>query len=245
MPIRRPVKPPGPTPTAIRSIASQPPATHLVDQREQPRGVARPLAGRGSSRRSTAGPSGAQTATAVAGVAVSIPRITRPRSPRSSPPPWARCTRAPRAPRGHAPGACSGHSTKAIASGAKNGSSRPGILVAHPGQPVEVEMRDRAGRARRTRGRPRMWDWSPFPSRRAPAARRARTSSCRRRARPRPARRRPARSCAAKSAPARSVASGPLVERGRITAAEPYPRAGDRSVTAGPDERKEPKRPYR
>ena len=88
IPWRRPVKPPGPTPTAIRSTSSQPaPARSSTSSTSASRRVAWPgrAPGSGSSRASTAGPSGAQTAAAVAAVAVSRPRIT-PRSSRASPP---------------------------------------------------------------------------------------------------------------------------------------------------------------
>ena len=129
MPSRSPVKPPGPTPTAIRSTSSQPaPAAASASSISTSRRAAwfGRSPGAGSSRRSTAGPPGAQTATAVAAVAVSKPRITRPRPSASSPPACASRTRAATRSSGHAPGPCSGHSTNAIASGAKNGSSSPG-----------------------------------------------------------------------------------------------------------------------
>jgi hypothetical protein len=73
MPIRSPVKPPGPTPTAIRSTAAQS-TTSSTSASRRDAWDGRPPRG-GSSRRSTAW-SGDQTATAVDGVAVSIPRIT-------------------------------------------------------------------------------------------------------------------------------------------------------------------------
>ena len=46
------------------------------------------------------------------------------------------------APAGNASTACSGHSTNAIVSSPKKGSSRPGILASHPGEPIEVEVRE-------------------------------------------------------------------------------------------------------
>ena len=126
-------EPPGPTPTAIRSRSSRSDAglgERLLDEAEQPRRRGRALARRRVVARLERAAAGAQTAAAVAAVEVSRPRIMR------SSPRVAAGVLEPHAVRdrssGQAPGARSGHSTKAIASGAKNGSSRPGSSAPMP-----------------------------------------------------------------------------------------------------------------
>ena len=134
MPSRRPVKPPGPTPTAIRSTASQP------RPRQRPPRPARAGGSRGAGRSPGGGSSRPRQ-----------PAAGRPQTRRRWPAwrcrsrgsrdldPALRRRRRARAGRGaatrsggHAPGPCSGHSTNAIASGAKNGSSSPGSSSAIP-----------------------------------------------------------------------------------------------------------------
>ena len=117
---------------------------------------------------------------------------------------------------------------------------QPGILVGEAGEPVEVQMRDRAAGAvveqpddeRRARDR-------PGHAERA-AARRARTWSCRPPARPRRARRRPAAGPAASAAPARSVAPGESVRLAAGTAAA-SPQDEPAAQHQGADRRDEPR----
>ena len=113
--------------------------------------------GAGSSRRSTSRPAGHEHARPTvarrgrvdaddrAAITVDLDRAAGRR-------PRARAGRGARRARpATRPSACSGHSTNAIASSPKNGSSSPGSSPAMPGEPIEVEVRERPVPARRSR----------------------------------------------------------------------------------------------
>ena len=132
MPSRSPVKPPGPMPTQIRSTSSQPPpasASTCLEQRLQRLGVARRAVGIVAALELAVRGDDGDRGRARRGVEADdhSTSIRRP-----SPPACASRTRCLTRSPGQASSACSGHSTKTIASSAKNGSSRPGSSPAIP-----------------------------------------------------------------------------------------------------------------
>ena len=151
-PSRRPVKPPGPIPTQMRATSSQPIAgllERLLEQRLQRLGVARALA-RARDRRGARPRARPPTSTATGWRRSRVDADDRGSRGRSRS--GARRRRRARAGRGARragrPGVRGvlGPLDERDRVVGEERVEQPGVLAAHPGEPVEVEVRERAAR---------------------------------------------------------------------------------------------------